>query len=189
MENLFESRNDFPISPLVRSEETDETDEHKWSKDVEERLVAIEHNSAQQVEISKKQYLALIELQKWFKIPVIVLAGINAIFSVGLNQYASQNAVSLINCILSFICGTIGSVELYLNITKKIEIALNSYQSFYLLSIKINNTLKLDRDHRNEMDGQKFLGDCLNEYEKLFQSNNVSPDEYNDTLIEIKIRK
>jgi hypothetical protein len=189
MENLFESRNEFPISPLIRSEETDKTDEsHLWSNDVEERLEAIQDNSAQQALVSKQEYLDLMYLQRFFKIPVIVLSGINSVFAVGLNAYASQSAVSIINCILAFICATIGSIELYLNISKKIEISLSSFQSFYLLSIKINNTLKLDREHRSILDGQKFLADCLNEYEQLFSQNNVSPENINDKLIHIELK-
>jgi hypothetical protein len=183
MENLFESKNDFPMSPLVRSEETDTTDEHNWSEDIEKRLEAIQDNSAQQALVSKQEYLELTNQQKYFKIPVIVLSGINSVFAVGLNAYASQDAVSIINCILAFVCSVIGSIELYLNISKKIEISLSSFQSFYLLSIKINSTLKLEREHRCELDGRKFLADCLNEYEQLFSQNNVSPVNINDRLV------
>ena len=187
MENLFESKNDFPMSPLVRSEETDKTDEHNWSEDIEKRLEAIQDNSAQQALVSKQEYIELMHVQKFFKIPVIVLSGINSVFAVGLNAYASQSAVSILNCILAFICATIGSIELYLNINKKIEISLASFQSFYLLSIKINSTLKLDRDHRSIMDGQKFLADCLNEYESLFKANNVSPVNITDRLVHVVV--
>jgi hypothetical protein len=188
MENLFESRNEFPISPLIRSEETDNTDEHNWSCDLEKRLEAIQDNSAQQALVSKQEYLDLINLQRFFKIPVIVLSGINSVFAVGLNAYASQSAVSIINCILAFICATIGSIELYLQINRKIEISLTSFRSFYLLSIKINNTLKLEREHRSILDGKTFLADCLNEYESLFSQNNVSPENIDDKLIHIELK-
>jgi hypothetical protein len=188
MEVFGEEKIEFPMSPLIRSEETDKTDEHNWSCDLERRLEAIQDNSAQQALVSKQEYLDLMYLQRFFKIPVIVLSGINSVFAVGLNAYASQSAVSIINCILAFICATIGSIELYLNISKKIEISLSSFQSFYLLSIKINNTLKLDREHRSILDGQKFLADCLNEYEQLFSQNNVSPENINDKLIHIELK-
>jgi hypothetical protein len=177
---------DFPIPLLQRSEQTDTTDEHNWSKDIEDRLEAIQDNSAQQAFISKQEYLNLLYIQKFFKIPVIVLSGMNSVFAVGLNNYTNQTTVSILNCILAFICATIGSIELYLNISKKIEISLASFQSFYLLSIKINNILKIEREHRSELDGRKFLADCLNEYENLFSQNNVSPENINDKLIHIE---
>jgi len=75
MENLFESKNEFPMSPLIRSEETDKTDEHNWSEDIEKHLEAIQNNCAQQSLISKQEYLDLMYLQRFFKIPVIVLSG------------------------------------------------------------------------------------------------------------------
>jgi len=186
MENLFEEKIEFPMSPLIRSGESDRTDQHNWSEDLEKRLEAIQDNSAQQALISKQEYLDLMNQQKFFKIPVIVLSGINSVFAVGLNAYASQSAVSIINCILAFVCATIGSIELYLNITRKIEVSLSSFQSFYLLSIKINNTLKLEREHRTILDGRAFLADCLNEYESLFTNNNVSPVNINDKLVIIQ---
>jgi len=188
MESPFGEEPEFPMPLLQRSEETDNTDQHFWSCDIEQRLEAIQDNSAQQALISKQEYLDLMYLQKFFKIPVIVLSGINSVFAVGLNAYASQSAVSIINCLLAFVCATVGSIELYLNISKKIEVSLNSFQSFYLLSIKINNTLKLDREHRSELDGRKFLSDCLNEYEQLFSQNNVSPENIIDKLVHIELK-
>jgi len=182
MESPFEEV-EMPIPLLRRS---DDTDEHNWSQDVEGRLEAIQDNSAQQALISKQQYLDLLYLQKFFKIPVIVVSGINSVFAVGLANYASQSAVSILNCLLAFFCATVGSIELYLNISKRIEISLNSFQSFYLLSVKIETTLKLDREHRSELDGRKFLADCLNEYETLFSQNNISPENINDKLVHIK---
>lgn len=186
MEVFGEEKTEFPMPLLMRSE-SDKTDQHNWSKDIEDRLEAIQDNSAQQSLISKQEYIDLMHVQKFFKIPVIVLSGINSVFAVGLNAYASQSAVSIINCLLAFVCATIGSIELFLNINRKIEISLASFQSFYLLSIKINSTLKLDREHRSILDGQKFLADCLNEYEQLFSQNNVSLVNINDRLVHVEI--
>uniref|UniRef100_A0A6C0AHJ1 Uncharacterized protein n=1 Tax=viral metagenome TaxID=1070528 RepID=A0A6C0AHJ1_9ZZZZ len=93
-------------SPFEDERRSDDTDEHNWSQDVEGRLEAIQDNSAQQVLISKQQYLDLLYLQKFFKIPVIVVSGINSVFAVGLSNYASQSAVSILNCLLAFFCAT-----------------------------------------------------------------------------------
>ena len=181
MESVFEEKDEKDELSVV-------TDEHNWSDDVENRLEAILYNSSQQSEISKKEYLNLLYLQKFFKIPVIFASGINSVFAVGLVNYTSQDAVSILNCLLSFFCATIGSVELYLNISKRIEISLSSFHSFYLLSVKIKTTLRLEREHRSVLDGRKFLADCLNEYETLFSQNNVSPETINDKLIGIEIK-
>ena len=166
---------------------TDKTDEHNWSNDVETQLQNIEVNAKQQADISKHQYLDLIFLQKYFKIPVIVISGLNSVFAIGLQSFMPQSSVSIINCILAFFVATMGSIELYLGITKKMDIALNSYQSFYLLSVKINNCLRLERSHREQMDGRAFLVACLNEYEQLFTQNNITADKYEDKLTNIEI--
>lgn len=186
-----DERNLVHDNPLLAESESDKSDQFHWSKDVETQLQNIEENSRQQAEISKKQYLELMYLAKFFKIPVIVISGVNSVFSIGLSSYVDQSVVSILNCILAFICSVIGSIELYLNITKKIEISLTSYQSFYLLSVKINNCLRLERHHRDECDGRKFLAECLNHYENLFQANNVSIDKITDNLtgLELNIHK
>jgi len=173
-------------NPLVE-DMSDKTDEHNWSKDIEEQLENIKENSRQQADISKRQYLELLFLQKYFKIPVIVLSGLNSIFAIGLNNFMEQNIVSILNCIIGFIVATMGSIELYLGITKKMDIALNSYQSFYLLSIKINNCLRLEREHRTENDAKAFLTACLAEYEQLFSQNNISNEYYEDKLTNIEL--
>jgi len=178
----------LPTNPILCMEDSsDDSDQHHWSKDCETQLTFIEQNSAQQANISKKEYLDLLVLQKYFKLPVIILSGLNSIFAIGMVSFMSQNIVSILNCILGFICATIGSIELYLNITKRLEISYQSYQNFYLLSIKINNTLRLERSHRDELDGRAFLKECLNTYEQLFQANNITKSNIDDKLISKEI--
>jgi hypothetical protein len=67
------------------------------------------------------------------------------------------------------------------------NIALSSYQSYYLLSVKINNCLRLDRDHRSELNGRTFLTSCLSEYESIFQTANITGDIFNDKLSNINL--
>lgn len=187
MENLFV--NPLPMPKLLRSD-SDQTDKNDWSIDVENQLKSIEQNSIQQATISKQNYLYLVYIQRYFAIPKIVLSSMISVFSIGLNNFISQGAVSILTCILGFIVATLGSIELYLGITRKVDIALSSYQHYYLLSIKINNCLRLDRDHRDELNGRSFLTACLAEYEQIFQQNNITSDTYEDRLtnLELKIR-
>ena len=180
---------DAPINPMLCLEDDEQSDNHHWSNDIEHQLQSIELNASQQAKISKQEYLNLIQIQQYFKLPIIVLSGVNSIFAIGAAAFISQNVVSGLNCILGFICATIGSIELYLNITKRLEISYQSYQSFYLLSIEIENTLRLERSHRDELDGRAFLKKCLNTYEQLFQSNNITIANIDDRLtkkIELK---
>jgi hypothetical protein len=158
------------------------TDTHNWSHDIEKQLQNIETNCSKNADISKKDYLELTNQIKYFRIPVIFLSSINAIASVSLTSYMNQSSVSIITCLVSFTVSLISSVELYLGLQKKIETALSSYRDYYLLSVKINNCLRLDRDHRNENDARNFLTECLTQYEQLFGKSNITPECYDDKL-------
>jgi hypothetical protein len=165
-------------APLERGKDT-----HNWSNDIERQLQNIETNCSKNADISKKDYLELTNQIKYFRIPVIFLSSINAIASVSLTSYMNQSSVSIITCLVSFTVSLISSVELYLGLQKKIETALSSYRDYYLLSVKINNCLRLDRDHRNENDARNFLTECLTQYEQLFGKSNITPECFDDKLV------
>jgi hypothetical protein len=154
-----------------------------WSDDVEDLCRSIETNTASLSEIHKANYLMLTEQQKYFKIPIIVLSACNSIMAVGLSQYVSQDVTSSINCILSLICSVIASIELYIALQKRIEVELTSYRAYYMLSVKINNCLKLEREHRQETNGVHFLTEVENEYKALFNDALVCKSGIDDKLI------
>jgi hypothetical protein len=58
-----------------------------------------------------------------------------------------------------------------------------SYRAYYLLGIKINNCLKLDKDHRTEANGVQFLVEVENEYKTLFNDSLVNNREIEDKLL------
>jgi hypothetical protein len=156
-----------------------------WSEDVEILCKDIENNASKLSVIHKNNYLILHEQQKYFKIPIIILSSCNSIFAVGLSNYLQQDLVSSINCIISLICSIISSIELYIGLQKRIENELTSYRAYYLLGIKINNCLKLDREHRTESNGVSFLVEIENEYKTLFNDSLVNNREIEDKLLTI----
>jgi hypothetical protein len=161
-----------------------------WSEDIEQLAKDIEQNCAKLSVIHKRNYLDLHEQQKYFKIPIIVLSSCNSIFAVGLSSYMSQSLVSSVNCLLSLVSAIICSIELYIGLQKRIETELMSYRSFYLLSVKINNCLKLEREHREELSGSTFLNAIENEYKTLFSDSLIHNESINDALISpIELKK
>ena len=154
-----------------------------WSDDIEQLCRDIEINTSNLSEIHKTNYLMLSEQQKYFKIPIIILSACNSIMAVGLTAYASQNVTSSINCILSLICSVIASIELYIGLQKRIETEIQSYRAYYMLSVKINNCLKLEREHRQETNGVHFLLEVENEYKALFNDALVHNEKIEDKLI------
>ena len=62
---------------------------------------------------------------------------------------------------------------MYLNIAKRSDIELTSYKNYYLLSIKINAVLKLNKENRVQ-DPKTFLSEIIHEYNSLFNESNVN---------------
>jgi hypothetical protein len=161
-----------------------------WSDDIERLCKDIERNCSKLSQIHKEQYLALHVQSKYFKIPIIFISSCNSVMAIGLSTYLNQNLVSSVNCLLSLISAIICSIELYIGLQKRIENELFSYRNYYLLSVKINNCLKLEREHRKNLSGTDFLTEIETEYKQLFTDSLISNQTINDKLIgEIPLKK
>jgi len=145
-----------------------------WSFDIEQVLLSIQLNCETLTQEHKHIYFQQKERLKYFRIPIIVLSGINSVISVGLNGYLIQELVSVITCLLALMCSIIGSVELFLTIQRNMENALLAQRDFYLLGIDIQKTLLLDRLHR-PIPAKDYLQEQYNHYVKLMESSNVIP--------------
>jgi hypothetical protein len=154
-----------------------------WTDDFETILKNVAFNSSLMSQHHKKKYKTLDRRLKYYKLPIIILSGINSILSIGLSQFLDQNIVSVLNCLISLIISIIGSIELYLQINKKSESEEKAYRSFYLLTLEINTTLKLEPNHRDQ-DPQIFTNDIVNKYKNLFSESGVN-GLTNDQLINI----
>ena len=127
----------------------------EWTVDYETILESIRHNSVILSNEHKMEYLRLKGFLKFFRLPVIILSGINSVFSIGLNNYMKQSDVSLITCLLSLTSGIIVSIELYLGLQKSMDSELTISRDFYLLSIDIHKVLQLKRENRT-VDGSAY---------------------------------
>lgn len=174
-------RDDVAIDFDVDSDSTVAT----WSKDIETLLDQLLENTNRLQEVHRVNYLKLKSQLVYFRIPLIVLSGLNSVFSVGLSAYIQQNLVSTINCLISLICACISSVELFLNINKNMEITLQSYHGYKLLGIRISSTRKLDREHRDK-NAMAFLNECVSEYKKLLEQSVVTITDLDDSLLNYK---
>jgi len=154
------------------------------SDDIENILDRIRRNSIQLNYAHKQKYEKLKNKLVYFRCPTIVLSAINSVFSVGLNSYMPQQQVSVINCLISLICGIIVSVELYLQIEKAMSIEYDVSKSYYLLSIEIQRFLLTDRGNRT-IDCQPFLDKSYNQYTKLFENSRLLKKSIHDTLTDL----
>jgi hypothetical protein len=107
-----------------------------------------------------------------FRVPLILFAGCNSFIAVGMQNYLSQNNISIINALLSILCGVVTSIELLLNLQKRMETELDSYKSYYKLSIEIYKFIKLDPIDREET-SHDFLPKIYEIYEDLITKGNA----------------
>lgn len=166
---------------------------NNWSKDVNSILDKIRINSILLSNEHKKSYFLLSSKLKWFRIPMIVLSSIGSIFNVGLPTYIGSTSVEIICAIIALFVSLIGSMELFLAISTKMESELIQSKELYLLAIEIEKTLLLDSLHRNG-DGIAYLEDRFNMYSKLIENSQLLecriideltplPDEYIKKII------
>jgi hypothetical protein len=159
-----------------------------WTTDITNLIYNYEHNCSIMCEEYKNSYLYLINLIKYFKIPVLVLSSANSIASIGLSTYINQEMVSSITCLISFRCGLISSIELYLGLQKRIESEILAYRSFYLLSVKIKNIMSLAPSNR-VVRPDVFIKEIEDEYKELFLASNVISNKIKDRLLSITKQK
>lgn len=159
--------------------------ENDWSEDIESVLENIRINCVLLSQEHKVRYFALKENLKYYRLPVIVLSGLNSIFSVGLQPYADQGTISMITCVLALTCSIIGSIELYLSIQKGMESEMISQKEYYLLSVDIFKTLTLSKTHR-PIPAKEYLERIYSDYCKLVESSNAVAKQLDDKLTPVK---
>jgi hypothetical protein len=152
-----------------------------WTQDIEMVLENIRVNSVLLSKEHKKRYFVLKQTLQYFRLPVIIISGINSIVSVGFQPYLEQSVISMITCLLALICSIIGSIELYLAIQKSMEIELVVSKDYYLLSIDIYKTLSLSLEHR-PIPAKEYLEKKYNEFVKLMEKSNLITKKLEDKL-------
>lgn len=119
-----------------------------------------------------------------FRVPLIILNGVNSFFSVGLQKYMKQDHVSIITAIISLVCGILTSIELLLNLQKRMELEQESGKEYYRLAVDIYTELSKEPDDRGENgDLGKFLNEKHNIYQTLYQKSNainISERDFDD---------
>ncbi len=149
--------------------------------DIESLLEKIRLNCVVMNKHHKKRYIYLKGILRYFRIPIIILSGLNSVMSVGLQPYVEQGLISASTCIVSLLCGIIGSVELYLSIQQQMETELMTSKEYYLLGIDIYKVLSLTVENRN-MDIKAYLEETFSNYQKLIEKSCVINKKIVDNL-------
>jgi hypothetical protein len=152
-----------------------------WSQDTEIICENIRLNACTMSDYHKRRFEYLKSYLKWFKIPQIFLSSLNVFFSVGMNEFLSQNYISLLTMGVSMICGILNSLELFMEIEKSMSKELVVSKEFYILSTDIYRCLALDKSNRS-IDGKTFLDESYNRYIKLYEQSNLLNKKIKDSL-------
>lgn len=156
------------------------------NQDIETLLENIRQNCVVMNKEHKKRYLYLKNILIRFRLPIICLSGVNSVVAVGLQPYLSQNIISATTCVISLVCGIIGSIELYLQIQAQTETELLSQKEYYLLGINIFKTLQLNNENRN-VDLRAYLDETFSTYQKLIENSCVIQKKIQDHLSPINM--
>ena len=159
-----------------------------WSDDIELIINKIRINSLKLAEYHRRTYLDLKNKIKYFRIPVLVLSAINSVFSVGLNAFVAQSTVSVLNCLISLICGIIVSVELFLQVQSRMDSSNSHSKDFYILTVDIFKTLSLDRENR-KCEAHTYLEEVYASYCKYKSGSSLLTIHLRDELEDIPINR
>lgn len=157
-----------------------------WPEDADFILENIRCNSIILSEYHKSQYFFLLSRLKYFRIPIIIISAFASVFNIGLQPFMDQGYISVLCCMLSLVTGLIGSIELFLQVQKKMENELMNSRDFYLNAIDIYKVLSLEPKHRNG-DGLKYLDGKFAMYCKMIENSNVLDKSIQDQLAPIDL--
>ena len=157
-----------------------------WPDDADYILENIRCNSIILSDYHKSQYFFLLSRLKYFRIPIIIISAFASVFNIGLQPFMDQGYISVLCCMLSLVTGLIGSIELFLQVQKKMENELMNSRDFYLNAIDIYKVLSLEPKHRNG-DGLKYLDGKFAMYCKMIENSNVLDKSIQDQLAPVDI--
>jgi hypothetical protein len=143
-----------------------------WTDGIELALNDIKDKSFNNSEHHKENYYYFKGYLKYFRVPTIILSGMNSVFSVGLQPYISQSTISVLCCSISLVCGIIASLELFVGIQNMMEKELISSKEFYILSSDILKTLSVEREHRI-LNGKIYLDNIHTKFCNLIEMSNI----------------
>ena len=153
-----------------------------WTDDIDDVLDKIRINSHVLAHKHKIRYFELKDSLKWYRLPVIILNGLNSIISVGLQPYTTQSVISITTSLIALLCGIIGAIELFFGIQKRLESDMIAQRDYYLLSVDIFKTLSLAK-HNRPIPAKDYLEKSYNTYQKLIESSHTLARRIDDQLV------
>lgn len=181
---MFQFMDTSSTGVIVPSKTVEKMFSTDWTADIDEILENIRCNCILLSDYHKNNYFYLQSRLKYFRIPVIILSAFASVFNIGLQPFIDQGYISIICCLMSLVTGLIGSIELFLQVQKRMESEFTLSREFYLTAIDIYKVLSLSPEHRNGV-GITYLDDTFNTYCKMVENSNILDKHVQDDLIPI----
>lgn len=153
----------------------------RWSRDIEDVLIKLRINSILRSKYHKKSYFYMNSMLKYFRLPVIILSSVNSVFLM--SKFYLQTYICVT---ISLIISIISSIEMYLQIQKRMEVDLNNAKAFESIAAEITKVISLQVANRN-VDGLKFLDDKVNEYNSLVDMSIVTDMKLHEKLLNLNL--
>jgi len=157
-----------------------------FSADIECVLENIRLNCVLLTEHHRKEFLALNNSIKYYRIPVLLLSSVASVWSVSGTNFLDQKIVSFVSCMMGLIAGTITSIELFQKIDEKMKLSEELSHKYYIISADIYKTLSLKDENRGTT-GKDYLVEIFSNYLKLIEKSNILTKKLKDQLLPLPI--
>ena len=143
---------------------------YEWTDAIEKTLDIMRQNAAKLGEISLGSYHALKKRIHYLQLPLAILSAANAYAVVDLDNYVSENYVTIACCVVSATLAGYLSYDWYVDSQKQMEQDFSFQRNCEDFSKKIKEILSVPRYERT-IDGAAFLQDQFKQYKELVSGN------------------
>jgi hypothetical protein len=147
----------------------------EWTDDIEKLLYTMQDKSLELSKVHKLKYIKYQKTSDHFKIPIIILSSIATFFNFGMQPFLSQNTIAIICSSLTFITGLLGTIELYLQIQKKMEKSLTLSKDLFMNSMNIYKILSLD-ESRRKIEALVYMNNRYEAFRQIIEKSDIMPD-------------
>lgn len=147
----------------------------EWTDDIEKLLYTMQDKSLELSKIHKLKYIKYQKTSDHFKIPIIIFSSIATFFNFGMQPFLSQNTIAIICSSLTFITGLLGTIELYLQIQKKMEKSLTLSKDLFMNSMNIYKILSLD-ESRRKIEALVYMNNRYEAFRQIIEKSDIMPD-------------
>jgi hypothetical protein len=96
--------------------------------------------------------------------------------NVSLQTYIDPLYIAIVCSSITFVTGLLGTIELYLQLQKRMETCLNLSKDLFMNSMDIYKILSLD-EKRRKGDAIDFLQEKYDSFRQIIEQSELTPDE------------